>query len=100
MIFSTSLVPLLLLPFVAADGIHRMKLKKIPRTSRDPAFESAYLAEKYGAQQSVQPQTPFVGSGGSGRNVRVGRPGKDDDDLFWTQEIAKQGGHGVPLSSA
>ena len=93
MIFST-LAPLLLLPFAAADGVHRMKLKKLPLVSANPSLEAAYLAEKYGAVG--QQQTPLIGSGGSGR--KLGRPCKQDDGLFWTQEVLK-GGHGVPLSS-
>jgi saccharopepsin len=96
MILST-LAPLLLLPFAAAaDGVHRLKLKKLPPTSSNPDLESAYLAEKYGVAQS---QTPLMGSGGSGRKVRLGRPGQDEDELFWTQELLTKGGHGVPLSS-
>jgi len=95
MILST-LASLLLLPFVAADGVHRMKLKKIPLTASNPSLEAAYLAEKYGA--FGQAQTPLMGSGGSGRNVRLGRPGQKDDGLFWIQEELKDG-HGVPLSN-
>jgi len=95
MILST-LAPLLLLPFVAADGVHRMKLKKLPLTASNPSLEAAYLAEKYGA--IGQSQTPLMGSGGSGRNVRLGRPGQKDDGLFWTQDEVKDG-HGVPLSN-
>jgi saccharopepsin len=95
MILAT-LAPLLLLPFVAADGVHRMKLKKLPLTASNPSLEAAYLAEKYGA--IGQSQTPLMGSGGSGRNVRLGRPGQKDDGLFWTQDEVKDG-HGVPLSS-
>jgi len=92
----TTFAPLLLLPFVAANGVHRMKLKKLPPTASNPSLETAYLAEKYGAVG--QSQTPLIGTGGSGRNVRLGRPFKEDDGLFWTQEELK-GGHGVPLSS-
>jgi saccharopepsin len=40
-----------------------------------------------------------MGSGGSGRKVRIGRPGQDDDELFWTQDLLNKGGHGVPLSN-
>jgi saccharopepsin len=93
MILSTSVL-LLLLPFVNANGVHRLKLKKLSPTPSNPALEAAYLAEKYGAVR----QTPLMGSGGSGRSVRLGRPCKEDDGLFWTQEELK-GGHGVPLSS-
>lgn len=96
MILST-LAPFLLLSFVAADGVHRMKLKKIPLTNSNPSLEVAYLAEKYGAYG--RSQTPLMGLGGSGRNVRLGRPsGQEDDGLFWTQEQLKDGHH-VPLSS-
>jgi saccharopepsin len=40
-----------------------------------------------------------MGSGGSGRKVRLGRPGQGDDELFWTQESLSKGGHGVPLNN-
>jgi saccharopepsin len=97
MIF-TSLSPLVLglLPFVSAGRVHKLKLHKLPPVSSNPALESAYLAEKYGAPSPLQ-QTPLMGAGGTGR--RVGRPTtRDGEDLFWTQESLK-GGHGVPLSS-
>ncbi|KIM90839.1 hypothetical protein PILCRDRAFT_811328 [Piloderma croceum F 1598] len=92
----SAFAPLLLLPFVAANGVHRLKLKKLPPAASNPSLEAAYLAEKYGAV--AQSQTPLMGTGGSGRNVRLGRPCKEDDGLFWTQEDLK-GGHGVPLSN-
>lgn len=86
----SALAPLLLLPFVTAD-VHKLKLKKLPPGPRNNVLESAYLAEKYGGQ------TPIMGAGGVGRNVRVARP---EDDLLWTQEeLLANGGHGVPLSS-
>jgi len=86
---------LLLVPLVAADGLHRLKLKKIAPVAADPAFESQYLAQKYGAIS--QTQLPIMGVGGAGR--RFARPEKSDGkDLFWTQETLK-GGHGVPLSN-
>lgn len=99
MIFST-LAPLLLLPVVAAD-VHRLKLKKIPRSlDQSHHGETAYLAEKYGAQSTGQfQQSPLMGTGGSGRNLKNGKPCKHADDLFWTQEMKKNGGHGVPLTS-
>lgn len=84
-----------LLPLVSAGGIHKLKLHKIPPTSSNPALESAYLAEKYGA--STSQQTPLMGAGGSGRHL--GRPAsKNGEPLFWTQESIN-GGHNVPLSS-
>jgi len=76
--------------------VHKLKLKKLPPTTSNPALESAYLSEKYGGSQF---QTPLMGSGGSGRKVRIGRPGQDDDELFWTQDLLNKGGHGVPLSN-
>ncbi|KZP03440.1 Asp-domain-containing protein [Athelia psychrophila] len=96
MIFST-LAPLLLLPLVSAD-VHKLKLKKLPRTTSNHALESAYLAEKYGGSIA---QNPLMGSGGAGRNVRVARPGQSgDDELFWTQEMANSNsGHNIPLSN-
>ncbi|KAH9951584.1 endopeptidase [Amylocystis lapponica] len=89
--------PLLLLPFVAADGLHRLKLNKLPPVSSNPALESAYLAEKYGGYA----QTPLMGAGGFGRNVPPSRPAHDDgEDLFWTQEeLDIESGHSVPLSN-
>lgn len=100
MIFS-KLSPLLLLPLVAAEGVHKLKLQKIPRSADDinGHLEGAYLAEKYGGQlpQSVG-QTPLAGLGGYGRKMRIGRPGQEDDGLLWTQEALK-GGHSVPLTS-
>ncbi|OJT03765.1 Saccharopepsin [Trametes pubescens] len=90
-----SFAPLALLPFVAADGVHRMKLKKLPPAISNPSMESAYLAEKYGGGSQV----PL--GGGIGRNVRVSRPTvKDGEELFWTQdEFSTEGGHTVPLSN-
>ena len=100
MIFS-KLSPFLFLPLVAAEGVYKLKLQKFPRSVNDinGHLESAYLAEKYGGQlpQSIG-QTPLVGSGGYGRRMRIGRPGKEDDGLFWTQEVVN-GGHSIPLTS-
>jgi saccharopepsin len=92
-----TLAPLLFLPFAAAaDGIHRLKLQKLPPTTNNPSLESAYLAEKYGLQSTSQ--VPLMGVGGAGR--RISRPSQmDGKELFWTQE-AVMGGHGVPLTSA
>ncbi|KZT26870.1 endopeptidase [Neolentinus lepideus HHB14362 ss-1] len=91
MIISTVL-SFLALPFLAANaaGLHKLKLKKLQPVSSNPSLEAAYLAEKYGAQ----PQTPLFGAGGQGRRVQ-----QEDDDLYWTQEVALEGGHGVPLSN-
>ena len=90
------LAPLVLLPFAAAEGVHKLKLKKLAPAASNPALESAYLAEKYGGFA----QTPLVGSS-IGRNVRLARPTvKDGEELFWTQdEFTAEGGHNVPLSS-
>ena len=89
------LAPLVLLPFVAADGVHKLRLKKVAPAATNPALESAYLAEKYGGG-SQMPLGP-----GIGRNVRLSRPAvQDGEELFWTQdEFATEGGHNVPLSS-
>ena len=92
------LAPLVLLPFVAAEGVHKLKLKKIPQESRNHALETAYLAEKYGAYGQV----PMMGAGGSGRNIRLTRPSHNElgQELVWTQEeFNVDGGHSVPLSS-
>ncbi len=86
----STLVPLLAVPLVAAQGVHKLTLKKVPPAINNPALETAYLAEKYGGQ------VPMLGAGGVGRNLRDSRP--SEDDLFWTQETLS-GGHNVPLSS-
>ncbi|KIM46146.1 hypothetical protein M413DRAFT_64631 [Hebeloma cylindrosporum] len=86
---------LALLPLVAASGIHKLKLQKIPSAASNPDLESAYLAEKYGVLS--QSQFPLIGAGGSGR--RVQRPNmKNGEQLYWTQDELK-GGHGVPLTN-
>jgi saccharopepsin len=85
---------LLLLPFASA-GVHKLKLQKLPSVTPGHALETAYLAEKYGANVPYQ-QLPLMGAGGTGRNMR---PGPDSDDLFWTQEDLLNGGHSVPLSN-
>jgi saccharopepsin len=99
------LAPLLLLPFASADGVHRLKLKKLPAIAhQDPSLAVAHLAQKYGAQS----QTPLAGAGGLGRKFQPDNLINSDrqrggDDLFWTQSqqdlINAQGGHSVPLSS-
>lgn len=85
---------LALLSFVEASRIHKLKLHKLTPTASNPEFESAYLAEKYGASSS-QPQMPLLGVGGTGRRVVK----QNGEQLFWTQEELK-GGHSVPLSSS
>jgi saccharopepsin len=95
--FLSTLAPLLLLPFAVANGVHRLKLKKLPiSTNNHPSHEIAYLAEKYGAQSYSQ--VPLMGAGGAGRRVSC-PSNKAGKDLFWTQ-AESQGGHNVPLSSA
>jgi hypothetical protein len=90
---SSVVLSLLILPFVnAGDGIHRMKLKKIAQTAPGSTQEAALLAQKYGGQ------VPLAGAGGFGRKF-ASPPTSKDDDLFWTQDIVPNGGHGVPLSS-
>lgn len=82
-----------LLPLVAAE-VAKLKLHKISQVAQNPLLETAYLASKYGV---AAPQLPLMGTGGSGRRLRVDNQG---DDLFWTQEEdAKHGYHTVPLSS-
>jgi saccharopepsin len=84
----------LILPFVVADGLHKLKLHKLPPAASNPALETAYLAEKYGIGTT---QIPIMGAGGAGR--RFARPSmKNGEDLFWTQEELT-GSHRVPLSS-
>jgi saccharopepsin len=93
--FLPAVTPFLLLPFVAAAGVHKFKLKKFDTAPINPSLESAYLAEKYGGQ--VPAQLPLLGSGGQGRRLSS-RP--VDDDLYWTQEEILDGGYKHPLSSA
>jgi saccharopepsin len=87
--------PFLLIPYVAAAGVHKLKLKKVDNAPINPFLESAYLAEKYGVPASAQ--LPLLGSGGQGRRLDS-RP--QDKDLYWTQEDYPHGGHGVPLTSS
>jgi saccharopepsin len=89
-----SIAPLLLLPYAAAAGVHKLKLKKLDNGPINPSLESLYLAEKYGYRPSTQ--MPLLGSGGQGRRLES-RP--VSDDLYWTQEIIN-GGHNVPLTSS
>jgi hypothetical protein len=94
--FLPAVAPFLLLPYVAAAGVHKLKLKKFNTAPVDinPALESAYLAGKYGTQ--TPGQMPLLGSGGQGRRLDS-RP--DREDLYWTQEVSN-GGHNVPLTSS
>lgn len=95
MFLPTIIAPFLLLPYAAEAGVHKLKLKKFDTAPINPSLESAYLAEKYGAQ--VPAQLPLLGGGGQGR--RLGSH-PVDDDLYWTQEEILNGGHHVPLTSA
>jgi saccharopepsin len=92
--FIPAVAPFLLIPYVAAAGVHKLKLKKIDTALVNPSLEGAYLAEKYGAQAPAQ--MPLLGSGGQGRRVDS-RPHRDD--LYWTQEDLLNGGHNVPLTN-
>jgi saccharopepsin len=90
---SSAILSLLILPFVnAGDGIHRMKLKKMAQTAPGSSQEAALLSHKYGGQ------VPLAGAGGFGRKF-ASPPTSKDDDLFWTQDIVTNGGHGVPLTN-
>ncbi|KAF8592350.1 aspartic peptidase A1 [Ramaria rubella] len=103
MILST-LTPLLLIPFAAADGIHRLKLKKLPAIAhQDPALAVAHLAQKYSGAQ-----VPLAGAGGLGRNFQYDSLVNSDrqrggEELFWTQShqelVDSKAGHGTPLSN-
>ncbi|CAL1700682.1 unnamed protein product [Somion occarium] len=95
--FLSRLAPLLIIPFVAAEGIHKLKLKKLQPVAQNPILETAYLAEKYGGA----PQLSMIGAGGLGRNVRVTRPShRNGEELLWTQEeFNVDGGHNVPLTN-
>lgn len=87
----TSLLPLI--PVVAAaGGVHKLKLKKEP-ISLDRFSPLAAAQELAGKYTDVK-QTPLMGSGGYGRNVRTGTP---NDGLYYTQD--GKGTHNVPLSS-
>nr|KAH9077199.1 aspartic peptidase A1 [Lactarius deliciosus] len=57
-----AVAPFLLIPYVAAAGVHKLKLKKIDISPVNPSLEGAYLAEKYGAQAPAQ--MPLLGTGG------------------------------------
>jgi saccharopepsin len=85
---------LLLIPLVAASGVHKLKLKKITPVSIDPSLEGQYLGQKYAAQSLNQ--LPLLGAGGAGR--RFPPTQQEGQDLYWTQEHTN-GGHGVPLTS-
>jgi saccharopepsin len=94
----SAIAPLLLLPYVTASGVHRLKLKKIAPVASNPALETAYLAEKYGSTPSTQ--LPLMGAGGEGRRIRLARPGENAEDFYWTQDgVLAQGGHTIPLTS-
>jgi saccharopepsin len=90
-----AIAPFLLLPYAAAAGVHKLKLKKLDNGPINPSLESLYLAEKYGLQ--TPNQMPLLGSGGQGR--RLGSS-PVRDDLYWTQEDVINGGHNVPLTSS
>lgn len=90
-----AVAPFLLIPYVAAAGVHKLKLKKIDPVLANPSLESAYLADKYGVLAPAQ--TPLFGSGGEGRRLDS-RP--HQDDLYWTQEDRINGGHKVHLTSS
>jgi saccharopepsin len=92
--YLSAIAPLLLLPYAAAAGVHKLKLKKLDNGPINPSLESLYLAEKYGYRPSTQ--MPLLGSGGQGR--RLESP-PASDDLYWTQETIN-GGHNVPLTSS
>ncbi|KAH9999857.1 Asp-domain-containing protein [Russula vinacea] len=92
--FLPAIAPLLLLPYAAAAGVHKLKLKKLDTGPINPSLESLYLAEKYGLQTPTQ--MPLLGSGGQGRRLDS-RPVRDD--LYWTQEEIINGGHNVPLTN-
>ncbi|KAI0053541.1 Asp-domain-containing protein [Auriscalpium vulgare] len=93
----SALAPLALVPLAAAAGVHRLPLKKLPPVASNPTLEGAYLANKYGAQSPSQ--MPLMGAGGAGRHMNPVRLGQGNDDLYWTQEEALKGGHGVPLTN-
>ncbi|KAF9055316.1 endopeptidase [Hymenopellis radicata] len=78
---------LTLLPLVAAGGMHRMKLQKIPPSTRNPELESLYLAKKYAAPSQSLP--PLMGAGGVGRHFDAPPRGA---------ETAK-GDHNLPLTN-
>jgi saccharopepsin len=86
---------LLLIPLVAASGVHKLKLKKITPVSIDPSLEGQFLSQKYAAQSLSQ--LPLMGAGGAGR--RFPPTQQEGQDLYWTQEYPHDG-HRVPLTSA
>ncbi|KIJ43148.1 hypothetical protein M422DRAFT_170318 [Sphaerobolus stellatus SS14] len=92
MIFSRAVLSLLLFPFASAvDGVHRMKLEKLPTVPyEDHALAVAHLARKYGAQK------PLAGAAGLGRKFASGR---HSEDLYWSQSKEDMNGrHSLPLN--
>ncbi|KAJ2936937.1 hypothetical protein H1R20_g173, partial [Candolleomyces eurysporus] len=81
----SALAPLALslLPLSSAQGVHKLKLHKLPPTEGSPVLETAYLAEKYGAQNQV-----MLGAGSTGRRLHS----PNGEQMFYTQEQLK-GGH-------
>ena len=47
----------LLLPFVAAQGVRKLKLQKLPAALGNQELETAYLAEKYGGVVEASTET-------------------------------------------
>ncbi|KAJ7175184.1 aspartic peptidase A1 [Mycena crocata] len=91
----TRLNPILLalLPLVLASGLHKVKLHKLAPTLKNPEFEAAYLAQKYG--DPVQPAAN-MGAGGSG--CRFNNLREHDSQVSWTREQS-EGGHKVSLTN-
>lgn len=98
----SALTPFLLLPFVVADGVHRMKLKKFPAIAHeDHTAVVAQLSQKYGGQ------IPLGGAGGLGRKLYTDNPFNSDrqrdyGDRYWTQggqQVTGGYGHRLPLNS-
>ncbi|KAF8529009.1 Asp-domain-containing protein [Hysterangium stoloniferum] len=93
----SAFAPLFLVPYVFANGIHRMKLQKLPAVAHeDHSAAVMQLKHKY------SDQVPLAGAGGLGRRFSLVNEDRQrgGDDLFWTQgDVNEQAGHGVPLSN-
>ncbi|KAG1717676.1 putative aspartyl-proteinase [Suillus lakei] len=84
MLLSAFTTTLIVLPFASA-GVHKLKLNKLPQVSPGHALETAYLAEKYGAETPYQ-RLSLMGFGGAGRDIRL--PIEED-----TLVLNQDGGH-------
>ncbi|KAI0373777.1 aspartic peptidase A1 [Pilatotrama ljubarskyi] len=96
MLLSRLTPTLALLPFVAAAGVHKLRLKKVSPAASNPMLESAFLAEKYGGHSKMP-----LGAG-IDHKMRLSRLTVDDgEEPFWARshDSTTQDGHDLPLSN-